>query len=293
MNKIIQKSQLASIVILAAMSTASFASGPDLESSSESQESTYWGLGIGSVLGGVIAGPPGIAIGATLGGALGWGQEQQEALVKTQDQLIEKEALANERTSALIHQNDLLKAASAQVGELKRRQKIQIEELSKLRAELAEKNETIARSDLVNVLEAYTQEVYFEKGKAQVPVYAEERIADLATFLKRYPDLAVTLTGYTDQSGPASFNEKLSKARAEGVRDALHAQGVELERMAVQSQGESLANIDKSDHGNAILDRRVAIELNQLAVGELISNQKEEAKPVEEISETTIAEWVN
>ena len=43
-------------------------------------KSTYWGLGIGSVLGAAIAGPPGAAIGATLGGSIGWGKDQNDAL---------------------------------------------------------------------------------------------------------------------------------------------------------------------------------------------------------------------
>lgn len=286
------KSKLASVILLVSMSSGAFSAGPDLENSIESKESTYWGAGIGSVLGGIFAGPPGIAIGATLGGAFGWGQDQHDALEQTQEALKEQEDLASKKSSALSRQTEHLKSASARIGELKRAQLSQSEELNRLRAELDQKNKTLAQSDLASVLNAYTQEVYFEKGQANVPGYAEERISDLATFLTRYPNIEVTLTGFTDQSGPASFNEKLSQARAEGVRDALHAQGVGLERMHIQSQGEAMANVAEGDQGNAILDRRVAIELNQSLIDELISSQEETVVPSQDIGETTLAELV-
>lgn len=285
-------SKLLSVILLASISSASLATESEHQDKSEGAESTFWGLGIGSVLGGVIAGPPGIAIGASLGGALGWGKDQNEALEQSQEDLRVQEALASESSSELTRQTERLKAASVHIGELKRRQKIQIEEMNTLRAELDQKNQTIAQSDLSNVLEAYTQEVYFEKGQAGVPAYAKERIADLASFLTRYPNLEVKLTGFTDQSGPASFNEQLSQARAEGVRDALHSQGIALERMSIQSQGEARASVAEGDHANAILDRRVAIELSQIVLDELISDQDEKVLPTDSVDETTLAEWV-
>jgi outer membrane protein OmpA-like peptidoglycan-associated protein len=162
-----------------------------------------------------------------------------------------------------------------------------------LKAELADKEKMLSQSDLSNLLSTYTQEIYFEKGRARLPEYAESRISDLAVFLKRYPDLQVRLIGYTDQSGPAAFNEQLSQARAVGVRDALHEQGVALERMIIESLGESMAKVEKGDQGNAILDRRVAIHLDQGVTDELLSNQEEIVESVESIVDTALAEWMN
>jgi outer membrane protein OmpA-like peptidoglycan-associated protein len=286
MKHTINKSKAASLVLLASLSSASFANDLNVQSAAEGNESTYWGLGIGSVLGGIIAGPPGIAIGASLGGAFGWGQDQHEALEDTQEQLVENATLANESSSALDRQSEKLRAARAQIGELKRSHQGQLDALKELRIELERKTKTLEQSDLASVLAAYSQEVYFKKGQAKVPDYASERIDSLAAFLIRYPHLQVTLTGYTDQSGPAIFNQKLSQARAEGVKDALLTKGISSERILIQSEGEAMANIAEGDQGNAILDRRVAIVFSQPVDQELVSNKGEQVPEVAPIDGT-------
>ena len=47
------------------------------------------------------------------------------------------------------------------------------------------------------------------------------QIAAIADFLKQHPDSIVTLDGQTDMVGSDSYNQKLSRARAEVVRNAL------------------------------------------------------------------------
>ena len=106
----------------------------------------------------------------------------------------------------------------------------------------------------------------------------------MAEFLTRYPHLQVTLRGYTDQSGPATFNQQLSQSRAEGVKDVLLSKGISAQRILIQPEGEANANITEDDQGNAILDRRVAIEISQSIAQELISDkgdQEHELKPIE------------
>lgn len=290
MNNKMNKTKVASLLLLASIGSASFASEVETHAETDSQASTYWGLGIGSVLGGIIAGPPGIAIGASLGGALGWGQDQNEALEQTQEQLAENASLVSDSKSKLNRQAERLSAATAHIGELKRNHQSQLKALSELRAELERKTQTLEKSDLASVLDAYSQELYFKKGEAQLPDYADQRISKLADFLNRYPHLQVTLTGYTDQSGPASFNQKLSQARAEGVKDALAEKGISRERILIQSAGETNANVAESDQGNAILDRRVAIEFSQPLDQELISNKGEQVLEVKAIDDTALAE---
>ena len=267
MTTVINKSKLASMILMASLSSAAFASDMasqgGTEHSTNSNEAAYWGLGLGSVLGGIIAGPPGVAIGASLGGAFGWGQDQHEALEVTQKSFAEKDGLVRESSSVLARQAEQLKLASTRIGELKRSHQRQSETLDELRMELVEKTRTLEQSDVANVLGAYNQEIYFEKGESQVPVYASERISGLAALLKRYPQIQVNLTGYSDQSGPRRFNQQLSQARAEGVRDALLSEGLTMERIQINSEGEAKANIAEMDQHNAILDRRVAIAFSQ------------------------------
>ncbi len=53
-----------------------------------------------------------------------------------------------------------------------------------------------------------------------------------------WPIEAVRITGYTDSTGEADYNQWLALRRARAVRDALVAQGVPADRIAVEGRGE-------------------------------------------------------
>lgn len=229
-------------------------------------DGTYWGLGIGSVLGAVIAGPPGAAIGATLGGALGWGNDKDEALdANIKQHLQTKQTLAS--TELQLHRQ----RTKHQEALHKERQKVS--ELSQANADksaqisyLSMQQEPAPNLEDKTLLESlaahYQQEVFFKLGDKSVPTYAHDRMAQLSEFLKKHPDLSISLTGHADQRGPIEFNKALAQARAESVRDMLIEQGISERRIQLQTMGESKAMAQAGDTGNYILDRRVAIELS-------------------------------
>ena len=101
----------------------------------EGSSGTYWGVGIGSVLGAVIAGPPGAAIGAALGGGAGWTDDLDSELTLSENereqQLLELEQARIERDRS---QTQLYKAQST-VAELKRSNALQAARLADLFAE--------------------------------------------------------------------------------------------------------------------------------------------------------------
>ena len=72
----------------------------------------------------------------------------------------------------------------------------------------------------------------------------------LTKFLKRNPDLKVELAGHTDDVGSASYNLKLSAERAEAVRQALIANGIDETRMTAKGYGASkpLTPNDSEEH---------------------------------------------
>lgn len=290
MNKSLKKTKLASLLLVSSLATTTFAGDSQGHLIEADNESTYWGLGIGSVLGGVIAGPPGIALGAAIGGSFGWGQDQSDALEQSREIIHEKQDLEKKNAAALNRSNQKLKAANARIGELKRSKEDQAQDLQDLRLALEEKEQALSQSDLAQVLNNYTQEIYFEKAQSQVPDYAQDRVAKLALFLKSYPQLQVNLTGYTDQSGSAEFNQRLSQSRAESIRNVLLSEGIEASRIVLEAQGETMANVDVSDQGNTILDRRVAIEFS-LSVNPIEGGSSEELVSklaLEEIVESVV-----
>jgi len=221
---------------------------------------TYWGIGIGSVLGAVIAGPPGAAIGATLFGSIGWGQGMDTALDQSLIEL-DRRDLALEQSQAALHKNrsDLTKARQ-KVSELNRSNGQQ----SAVLADLMENdgNGEQGNNVLQDVTEHYAQEVYFRNGESDVPVYAQGRIDKLSEFLKSHPNLNVTLKGYTDHRGDAEFNAALAQSRVDGIREALLEQGLDTQRVTALAIGEVASQTLPSDAANYVLDRRVSIELS-------------------------------
>ncbi len=75
--------------------------------------------------------------------------------------------------------------------------------------------------------------VHFESGSDNVSAAGKRILNGYAQALKASPDAKVELSGYADPSGDAAKNLELAKARAMTVRDALVADGIAAERIAL------------------------------------------------------------
>ena len=82
----------------------------------------------------------------------------------------------------------------------------------------------------------------------------------VANYLKQNPDAKLNIIGYTDQVGNAGYNEKLSKERADAVKQLLVEMGVDTSRLASQGKGIDKKTKAKSA-GARRLVRRVTFEL--------------------------------
>lgn len=90
-------------------------------------------------------------------------------------------------------------------------------------------------------------DLLFDFDKATLRSNAEQTLSDLADILKKYPQDDLRIAGYTDHTGPESYNQKLSEARAESVKDYLAQQGVEQQRLAAVGLGETGQEADTSE----------------------------------------------
>jgi outer membrane protein OmpA-like peptidoglycan-associated protein len=66
----------------------------------------------------------------------------------------------------------------------------------------------------------------FENGKATVLPNGREKLAKIARILSTHKGLMIEADGYTDSTGTADFDLRLSENRAENARDCLVSQGV-------------------------------------------------------------------
>lgn len=82
--------------------------------------------------------------------------------------------------------------------------------------------------------------VEFEFDKTEVRREFYPAIGELATLLKQYPDSFILLEGHTDSIGPSSYNQTLSKSRADAVMKVLVNEfGIDADRITTSGMGES------------------------------------------------------
>ena len=83
------------------------------------------------------------------------------------------------------------------------------------------------------------EEILFEYGSYDLQITSLSILDQLATLLNQYPKLGVELSAHTDSRGNASYNERLSRRRAESVVTYLVQQGIQPNRLIPIGSGES------------------------------------------------------
>ena len=97
-------------------------------------------------------------------------------------------------------------------------------------------------------------DVLFDFDEADIRSEAEPVLMGVADVLKRHPDAAVVIAGYTDAKGSDSYNLALSERRAASVKDWLvKSGGVNGAKLITQGLGETNpiapnVNPDGTDH---------------------------------------------
>jgi OOP family OmpA-OmpF porin len=100
------------------------------------------------------------------------------------------------------------------------------------------------------------QGVTFEFDSALLTQSSRFALDQVVAALKGQPSMLVEIAGHTDTLGPADYNMKLSRGRAESVRDYLVFRGIEAERMTAVGYGETQPVTDDSDGQGSELNRR-------------------------------------
>lgn len=81
----------------------------------------------------------------------------------------------------------------------------------------------------------------------------------VAEALQRLPNTRVDVIGYTDAKGGATYNQRLSKRRAQAVADYLIAQGVDRKRIYVDGRGEANPRASNDTEAGRQMNRRVEL----------------------------------
>lgn len=227
---------------------SAFAS-PEAEMRALEQKSTrIEGAGFigGALVGGLIAGPPGAVIAATMGllGASTHNGEQKKDLLASQLQDTRSE----------------LYALQEQQHELQLQYQLALQELEERDLRTASLNGM--ERDTVVICCANTELVlHFRTGSATLENHYHADLQRLAASVRDIPDAYVEITGYADRRGNTSDNLQLSQQRIDAVRRALAINGVSQHLMLGNAFGDSRPlHQDESLEGN-FFDRRVSIRV--------------------------------
>jgi len=103
----------------------------------------------------------------------------------------------------------------------------------------------------------------FNTGAATLQPASQEQLGNIAMILKAYPKAKVRIGGYTDNTGDAAANLKLSQERADDVMAALAQLGVDPARMDAKGYGEEHPIADNSSDAGRQQNRRISLHVTE------------------------------
>ena len=103
----------------------------------------------------------------------------------------------------------------------------------------------------------------FETGSATLKPESAEQLKNIAEILKAYPTVNVKLGGYTDNTGNANNNLKLSGDRAAAVKAELEKLGIAETRLESEGYGQANPVASNDTEESRALNRRISIRVTK------------------------------
>jgi outer membrane protein OmpA-like peptidoglycan-associated protein len=176
-------------------------------------------------------------------------QVQREALaLETADLAKLAEKLSAEKNALAVERDAIRKERDELAGMLKG-----------ALSSVAETTET-ARGVVVSL-----SGILFDVGKATLMPASQLSVAKLAGILMVFPNMNLSIEGYTDSTGSADLNMRLSMDRARAVYEFLMIQGISNRRMKYQGFGPDNPVAPNDSEANRARNRRVEVVLTQAA----------------------------
>ncbi|HVF36200.1 MAG TPA: OmpA family protein [Candidatus Saccharimonadia bacterium] len=184
-------------------------------------------------------------------------------------------ARADMASAIVLSQESALEAESARAREVQSRRVAEAQqqeaELAKRETELALAAADSLRIQMSNLSAQREQrgevmtlgEAVFSPGQSSLQPEALEHLGGLVEFVQADPARRVRIEGHTDDRGGANLNQVLSQRRAEAVRDALVARGVDAARIVALGRGETVPLATNDTPAGRARNRRVEVILER------------------------------
>lgn len=126
-------------------------------------------------------------------------------------------------------------------------------------AELRQVVETERIDD--GIIATLNEKLLFNFNSADLEPQSRRSLKKLAAVFKKYDKTNLTVTGHTDNLGPAGYNIQLSERRAKAVADYLVNLGVPHERVRIMGFGVERPVADNGTAEGRARNRRVEIHI--------------------------------
>lgn len=110
-------------------------------------------------------------------------------------------------------------------------------------------------------IEQVTAPILFDVGKNTIRKFSMPILEEAAKKLKEQPDGYIVVDGYTDNTGKAQFNKKLSVKRANAVKAALVKMGVSPKKIEVIGNGSNNPAADNTTSEGRQKNRRAVMKI--------------------------------
>jgi peptidoglycan-associated lipoprotein len=104
--------------------------------------------------------------------------------------------------------------------------------------------------------------VFFDFDRSDLKPEARSTIQRWSDFLKRYPNLSVTVEGHCDERGTREYNIALGERRAAAARNYLVSLGVDARRISTISYGKERPAVIGSNEAAWAQNRRAVLVIN-------------------------------
>jgi outer membrane protein OmpA-like peptidoglycan-associated protein len=120
---------------------------------------------------------------------------------------------------------------------------------------------TLALTPLLTGNTITLRNILFETAKADLKPSSFEQLDKLLYMMQNNPEVAILISGHTDNAGSAASNQKLSERRVQSVGAYLRSKGIASKRILTKGFGSSKPVADNNTEEGKQLNRRVEITI--------------------------------